>query len=140
MLVSFSMPVIASAAVGIGVSNSGGFFGVSGKSGSFGFSWGSGGGMCASTICTVGETFLYIINSILVPLLFAAAFIVFLYGVAEAYIFSKGDAAKVSQGHKLILWGLIGFVIMISVWGLVNVVSNTFGLSGSSAPELPMSY
>lgn len=97
-------------------------------------------GVCTATICGVARTILYIINNILVPVLFAVAFIVFLYGVADAYIFSKGDASKVAEGHKLILWGLIAFAVMISLWGLVNVVSNTFGLSGYYAPDLPTSY
>ena len=98
------------------------------------------GGGCSSAICGIGYTFLDIINLILVPLLFAVSFIVFLYGIARAYIFSGGDEAARSKGHHLMLWGLIAFAIMISIWGLVNVVANTFGLSGSQAPDLPTSY
>lgn len=79
------------------------------------------------------------INNVLVPVLFAIAFIVFLYGIARAYIFSGGDPGKVAEGHKLLLWGLVAFVVMISVWGLVNVVANTFGLQGAYAPLLPSS-
>jgi hypothetical protein len=105
----------------------------------FSFSFGTG-SACTSNICSIGETILYIINSILVPLLFAIAFIVFLYGIAKAYIFSYGDEERVKEGHKLVLWGIVAFVIMISVWGLVNVVANTFGLYGVSAPPLPTSY
>ncbi|MFA5744778.1 MAG: hypothetical protein WC887_01030 [Candidatus Paceibacterota bacterium] len=133
-LVALLAPALTYAATVVGgASNSGGFLGVS---------WGSGdGGVgCSSTICGIGATILYIINVILVPVLFAVAFIMFLYGVAQAYIFSKGDSAAVAKGHQLILWGIIGFAVMISVWGLVNVVSNTFGLSGYYAPELPQSY
>ena len=96
-----------------------------------GFSGGIGG---------VAATVLYLINSVLVPVLFAVAFIVFLYGIAKAYIFSSGEPAEIEKGHKLILWGIIGFVVMISLWGLVNVVTITFGLGGSYAPHLPMSY
>jgi len=108
----------------------------------FGFVSSSGGvgTACNSSICDVADTILYLINDVAVPLLFAVSFIVFLYGIAQAYIFSKGDVAKVEAGHKLLLYGLIGFVVMISLWGLVNVVSNTFGLSGDSAPVLPVSY
>jgi len=91
-------------------------------------------------LCGVANTILYIINSILVPVLFAVAFIVFLYGITKSYIFSRGEPDEVSEGHKLILWGIIGFVVMISVWGLVNVVANTFGLSGYPAQHLPVSY
>lgn len=126
--------VLAQTTVVGGVSSSGGgFFGIS-------FGGGSGIGFCVSTICSVAQTILYIINSILVPVLFAIAFIVFLYGIASAYIFSRGDPERVKEGHKLVLWGIIAFAIMISVWGLVNVVANTFGLSGYYAPPLPRSY
>jgi hypothetical protein len=109
--------------------------------GSGGGGGGFGGFACnASDICRVAGDILTIINQVLVPLLFAVAFIVFLYGVAKKYIFSRGDETAVEEGHKLILWGLIGFVVMISLWGLVNVISNTFGLDGTTAPPLPTSY
>jgi hypothetical protein len=97
-------------------------------------------GTCVTGICGVANTIIYIINGILVPVLFALAFIVFLYGVAKTYIFSAGEAAEVERGHKLILWGIIGFVVMISLWGLVNVVASTFGLGGVGAPPPPQSY
>lgn len=101
---------------------------------------GGGGGCGQGDICGVASTVLFIINGVLVPVLFALAFIVFLYGVAKAYIFSVGDSEAVKEGHKYILWGIIGFVVMVSLWGLVNVVSNTFGLSGYGAPTPPVSY
>ncbi|MHB8660721.1 MAG: hypothetical protein ACYC75_02165 [Minisyncoccota bacterium] len=101
----------------------------------------SSGNSCgASSICEIASTILYLINSVLVPLLFAVSFLVFLYGVFKQYILSRGDAEAVAQGHTLILWGIIGFVVMISLWGLVNVVANTFGLWGYAAPPLPTSY
>jgi len=128
--------VYAQASIVGGVSSGGGSF--------LGISIGGGGGTslggCASTVCTIGSTFIYIINAILVPLLFAAAFITFLYGVAKSYIFSRGDATKVADGHRIILWGVVAFAIMISIWGLVNIVANTFGLQGYYAPIPPTSY
>lgn len=128
------IPTFAAAATIVG--------GVSGGGGFFGFSFGSGGGFggfgCSATICGIAGTILYIINSILVPILFAVAFIVFLYGVAQRFIFSSDKAS--SEGRNFILWGIIGFVIMISLWGLVNIVANTFGLQGYYAPPLPKSY
>lgn len=97
------------------------------------------GNVCTNTVCMVAQNIIIIINNVLVPLLFAVAFIVFLYGIAKAYIFSIGDAEAVKKGHTLMLWGLIGFVVMISIWGLVNVVANTFGLAGAFAPPTPSS-
>jgi hypothetical protein len=95
---------------------------------------------CTAGVGCVASMIIFIINNILVPLLFAVSFIVFLYGVAKTYIFSHGETGEVAEGHQVILWGLIGFVVMISLWGLVNVVSNTFGLGGvNGPPTLPRS-
>jgi hypothetical protein len=102
---------------------------------SFGISIGSGG--CAGFVCSMGNEILYVINNILVPVLFAIAFIVFIYGVFKAYIYSHGEPAEVAKGHQLVLWGIVGFAVMLSLWGLVNVVANTFGLAGESAPMTP---
>ncbi len=110
-------------------------------SGGYSSVFGVGGfGNCVGTVACAADTILFIINGILVPVLFAVAFIVFLYGIARAYIFSIGDAEGVKKGHTLMLWGIIGFVVMISLWGLVNIVANTFGLGGYGAPSTPVSY
>ncbi len=129
---------LAQTSVQVGVGGGGGFFGIS---------WGGGGGggglmpmMCAGTVCEIAGRLIWIINAVLVPLLFAVAFIVFIYGVTKKYILSGGDADAVSEGHKLILWGIIAFVVMISLWGIVRVVSNTFLLGGGPAPFTPTSY
>lgn len=72
---------------------------------------------------------LYVINSILVPVLISIAFLVFLWGVAQAYIISGASEDAREEGHKLVLWGIIGFVVIFSVWGIVNIVGATLGLS-----------
>lgn len=89
---------------------------------------------------SIALTVLTLINDVLVPVLFAIAFIMFLIGVARAYIFSGGDAKAAAQGHKLVLWGIVGFVLMVSLWGIVNLVSATFGLSGTPNVNLPHTY
>ncbi len=135
---AFFAPLMVSAiGISVGANSQGGwFFGIGSGNSGFG-----GGFYCgSSSICGVASTFLYLINSVLVPLLFAVAFIVFLYGVFKKYIFSQGDGTAVEEGHQLILWGLIGFVVMVSLWGLVNVIANTFGLAGYGAPRLPTTY
>lgn len=103
------------------------------------FGMGGYGGACTGSIACTAQTIIYIINGVLVPVLFAIAFIVFLYGIAKAYIFSAGDPEEVKKGHKLLLWGIIAFAVMISIWGLVNVVASTFGLNGVYAPPPPYS-
>ena len=137
-----SAVLVAPAVAGAATSIYSGPNGFSYSSGDFSFAVGSGttGATCANTLCTIGFSILYIINNVLVPLIFAFAFFIFLWGVFKAYIWSRGDDAEVTKGHHFIWWGIIGFAVMISVWGIVNVVTNTFGLAGYSAPPTPVSY
>jgi hypothetical protein len=78
-----------------------------------------------------------LINRIVVPLIFAAAFLVFVFGVAQAFIFNGGDPNKIKDGRKFALYGIIGFFLMLSVWGLVNILVGTFGFRGQNRPDLP---
>jgi hypothetical protein len=130
-------PAIAFAQTSIvgGIDSSGGWFFGIGSGGGFG----GAGFACADTICLVATRIIYVINFVLVPLIFAIAFIVFLWGIFRYYIAGAADEASRSKGHQLILWGIIGFVVMISLWGLVNIVANTFGLAGYYAPPTPRS-
>ena len=86
---------------------------------------------------TFGSLVMYIIsiiNNTIVPLIFAVAFLVFIWGVFQ-YFIAKSEEAK-ENGKNLILYGLIGFFVMVSVWGLVNILVGTFSLN-NAAPTLP---
>jgi hypothetical protein len=83
------------------------------------------------------NSFVSFVNLALVPVLVALAFILFLWGVANAYILHPGDEEKRKSGHQFILWGIVGFVVIFSVWGLVNLVSGALGLTDSFAPPPP---
>ena len=66
-----------------------------------------------------------IVNPI-VELMFAVALIVFVWGVVEMML-KGGDAEARSKGRNHMLGGVIGMVIMMSAWGIVNLISNTVG-------------
>lgn len=76
------------------------------------------------------------ISSILVPLLFAVAFIVFIYGVFQYFIAGGANEEQREKGKQLVMWGIIAFVVMVSLWGLVNLIRNTlnFGENGNTPP------
>ena len=77
-----------------------------------------------------------IINGILVPTLFAVAFIVFLWGIFQFYIFEGQNTEGQKKGHMLMLWGLIGFAVMFSIWGIIKLLQNTLSV-GSTDPVIP---
>lgn len=71
-----------------------------------------------------------IIDQAIMPLLYALAFIAFLIGIVR-YFFFGGEEAR-EKGKQLMVWGIVGFVVIFSVWGIVRLLLTTFGL-GSGA-------
>jgi uncharacterized membrane protein HdeD (DUF308 family) len=59
------------------------------------------------------------VDSSVIPLLFALAFIFFLIGVAR-YFFSQSDEER-EKGRQFVIWGIIGLVVLFSLWGIVNL-------------------
>lgn len=86
---------------------------------------------------SIFDRILSLINDVLVPLIFAIAFIVFLWGVFKYFIAGATEPESRKKGGQLVLYGVIGFAIMVSVWGLVNVVTNTFSLDSQYHPAFP---
>lgn len=77
------------------------------------------------------------INGYLVPLVFALAFLLFIWGMFEYFI--RGGASDESResGKKLMLWGVVAFVMMVSIWGIVNVVADGLGFRSTQIQEIP---
>lgn len=63
----------------------------------------------------------YILNPI-IGFMFAVAVVMFIYGIVE-YIWSADNEEKVEVGKKHMLWGIIGMVVMVSVYGFLQILS-----------------
>lgn len=83
------------------------------------------------------QQFIGFIDNYLVPLLFAIAFIVFIFGIFRYFILGAADEEKRTQGRSFMLWGLIGFFVMVSIWGILNLLVYSFGFGSDSRPDLP---
>lgn len=70
-----------------------------------------------------------ILNTVVVPVIFALAFLVFVWGAVNYFFLSSGDEAKRSEGRQFVLWGLLGMVVLFSVWGFVNLLLSTLGIA-----------
>jgi len=80
--------------------------------------------MTADTLMDRIET--VIINPLLL-LLFAVAFLYFMWGMATFVWKSDSDEGR-TTGIKHMLWGVIGMFIMVAVWGIINIIKSTFGI------------
>jgi|AntAceMinimDraft_13_1070369.scaffolds.fasta_scaffold13394_2 uncharacterized membrane-anchored protein len=76
----------------------------------------------AQSILSEGGTLL----TIILRLLFAAALVIFVYGVIR-YVISSDADEKVSA-RDVVVKGLIGLFVIVSVWGLVGVIQATLDI------------
>lgn len=90
-----------------------------------------------NNISDVGSFIINTINNVIVPVLFAVAFIVFLWGAFTTFILGAGSEDVKEKGKNLMLWGLIGFFVMVSVWGLVNILTGTISFGNNTGVTPP---
>lgn len=77
-----------------------------------------------------------IINSSVIPLIFAVATVMFVWGVVQFFIINANEEAKRAQGKQFMIWGIIALAVMLSVWGLVGIFGSTFGIGTSFLPQI----
>ncbi len=76
-------------------------------------------------------------NGTLVPAVFALAFLVFIWGMFKTFILGGHEEETQEDGKKLMMYAIAGFVIMVSLWGIVNLLARGFGFSGQSIQNIP---
>lgn len=85
----------------------------------------------ASAVASIGRT----VGSFLMPLLFAGALTLFIWGVVD-FIRSADNPEERKKGKKRILWGIIGLFAMVGFLGLVSVLTESVFNSGPFLPQL----
>ncbi len=63
----------------------------------------------------------------LILVLFALAFVQFFWGLF-VFFKAKQEEKDLTQGKRSILWGIIGMVIMVSVFGIIQLILGTIGV------------
>jgi hypothetical protein len=92
----------------------------------------SGDGGCSQSLTNISGLFSFaacIISTSIIPLLVLVATVIFMWGIIK-YVLSAPESTERSDGKKFISWGLISLFILVSVWGIIAVLGNTFGLTG----------
>lgn len=69
-----------------------------------------------------------IINPLIV-FIFACAIAYFLYGIVR-YLLSPDNEEVRKNSKSQMIWGILGMVIMVSVFFIMNLILNTFGEKG----------
>jgi len=70
----------------------------------------------------------------LIELSFIVALVVFLFGVAEFIRGAEKSEAR-EKGKKHIMFGIVGFLIMLGVFTIINLATSTLGIKGVTVNE-----
>ncbi|PCI29709.1 hypothetical protein COB52_02225 [Candidatus Kaiserbacteria bacterium] len=88
----------------------------------------------AVTLGNTINTFSGIINGI-IPIILALAVLYFFWGLAN-YILKSDDSEGRSKAINTMFMGIIAIFVMVSIWGIIRILQETFEVTGSS-PIIP---
>lgn len=75
-----------------------------------------------------------------IPMLMALAILIFLWGIVK-YILASGDPAKEKAARSSIIYGLLGVLVLVAFWGIIQIVTNTFGIeTGGTLPKVNVPF
>jgi uncharacterized membrane protein len=74
------------------------------------------------------------------PLLITLAVVAFVYGIIQ-YFLNPDNEEKRKAGKSFMVWGIVSLFVMVSFWGIVGILQNTFLPDGSNntikMPKIP---
>ena len=82
----------------------------------------------AASLKDLTDDIVTFVNASIIPLFYTLAFLLFVIGMVR-FFFLGGEEGR-EKGRQFMLWGIIGFVVMFSVWGIVRLLLATLGVSG----------
>lgn len=86
----------------------------------------------AQDLETIGDRIVSLLN-LVVPIVMTFALIYFFVGLVK-YIMAAGDDEAKGAGRSIMINGVIALFVMAAVWGLVNVLIETFGIDAGGPP------
>lgn len=94
--------------------------------------------LCPTSFANIGEllgVFLCFIGSYIIPILFGVAFLYFMWNIIET-IRKAANEKERKDAQRTLFISIIALFVMVSVWGIVKILSSTLGLGGSFIPQI----
>ncbi|MDQ5971604.1 MAG: hypothetical protein QG566_550 [Patescibacteria group bacterium] len=79
-----------------------------------------------ASVGTLMQSINRVILNPLIVFLFACAMLFFLYGVMQ-FIINPANEEMKKKGKSHMIWGVVGMAIMVSVFGIMQIILNTLG-------------
>ena len=74
------------------------------------------------------------IGNTLIYLLVGLAILYIVFNVVQYFIKGSEEDEKRHKSGMNILWGVVGLFVIVSIWGLVNILVNTFRTTPTNQP------
>ncbi len=87
-------------------------------------------GTFQSILCNISS-----VMNTLIPILIVLGVVYFIWGVVT-YMIGDDEEAK-AKGKNRIIYGIIGLVVIVAMWGLVSIVTKSFGLDNNPTSDFP---
>lgn len=74
----------------------------------------------------------------LIPFMGAAAFLVFVYGIAR-FIKVAGNEKEIGESKKLLIWGVVGLFVLVTIWSIISFMQGELGVKNNNwgIPQIP---
>lgn len=64
--------------------------------------------------------------NLLIPAIFALVFLVIVWKIIDAWVINGADQEKRAEGKQLLLIAIIVLVLMVSTWGIIALIRDSF--------------
>ena len=80
---------------------------------------------------------LVFVNDVVIPFIIGIGFLVFVWGMFKFFILGGANDEKKEQGKSLMIYSIVGFVLIIIFFGIVNLLTESTGLTGETIRNVP---
>lgn len=77
------------------------------------------------------------LNETVMPFLIALGGLFFIWNAARYFIIGGANPDDQEKARTLAMWGILAFVLVFSVWGIVRLMVNSLGLGELEQPIVP---
>jgi len=73
--------------------------------------------------------FITFVNNLVIPFLLGIAFLIFIVNAFRFFIVGATNADSQEKARSLAVYGVLAFVLILTFWGIVNLLTNSLGVS-----------
>ncbi len=92
----------------------------------------------AGAVTVLDDLFIaaYYVIAWLIALVIGVGVLVFVWGLT-LFVLRAGDEKGREEGRARMLWGVVTLFVMVTIWGVVEVISQTIGVNGVVSCQAP---